>query len=92
MLKNTQILKISEWYNSQKKPIVDFRKLLQVRLEKTNPRRTLIAEEQKRLAKLEGIVERLKRGENVQNRHLQTWLSADEYEQIAAEWDPPVSG
>ena len=78
---------MSEWYNSQKKPIVDFRKLLQVRLEKTNPRRTLIAEEQKRLAKLEGIVERLKRGENVQNRHLQTWLSADEYEQIAAEWD-----
>jgi hypothetical protein len=29
----------------------------------------------------------LKRGENVQNRQLQTWLSADEYEQIAAEWD-----
>jgi len=29
----------------------------------------------------------LKRGENVQNRQLQTWLSADEYEKIAAEWD-----
>lgn len=27
------------------------------------------------------------RGENVQNRQLQSWLSADEYEQIAAEWD-----
>ena len=26
-------------------------------------------------------------GENVQNRKLQTWLSADEYEQISAEWD-----
>ena len=78
---------MSEWYNSQKTPIVDFRKLLQERLEKTNPRRTLTAEEQKRLAKLEGIVERLKRGENVQNRQLQTWLNTDEYEQIAAEWD-----
>jgi len=29
----------------------------------------------------------LKRGENVQNRQLQSWLSADEYEQIVAEWD-----
>jgi len=27
------------------------------------------------------------RGENVQNRQLQTWLNTDEYEQIAAEWD-----
>jgi hypothetical protein len=40
-----------------------------------------------KLAKLEGIAEKLKRGEHVQNRQLQTWLSEDEYEQIAAEWD-----
>ena len=32
-------------------------------------------------------MEKLKHGENVQNRQLQTWLSEDEYEQIAAEWD-----
>lgn len=63
---------MNEWYNSQKNPNIDFRKLLQERLDKANPRRTLTAEEQKRLAKLEGIVERLKRGENVQNRQLQT--------------------
>ena len=25
-------------------------------------------------------------GENVQNRHLQTWLSTDQYTQIEAEW------
>jgi hypothetical protein len=56
--------------------------LLQERLDKANPRRTLTAEEQKRLAKLEGIVERLQRGENVQNRQLQTWLSEGEYSQI----------
>ena len=42
--------------------------------------------EQKRLTKLEAIATRLKRGENVQNRQLQTWLSDVEYEQIAAEW------
>ena len=78
---------MSEWHNSQKKPNSNFQKLLQERLDKANPRRTLTVEEQKRLAKLEGIVDKLKRGENVQNRQLQTWLSADEYEQIAAEWD-----
>ena len=78
---------MSEWYNSQKKPIVDFRKLLQERLDKVNPRRKLAKDETTKLAKLEGIAEKLRRGENVQNRQLQAWLSADEYEQIAAEWD-----
>ena len=62
-------------------------KLLQERIEKENARRNLTTEETKRLAKLEAIADKLKRGENVQNRQLQTWLSADEYEQIAAEWD-----
>ena len=78
---------MSEWYNSQKKPNSNFQKLLQERIEKTNPRRTLTAEESKRLSKLEAIADKLKRGENVQNRQLQTWLSDDEYAQIAAEWD-----
>ena len=59
---------MSEWYCSQKKPSGDFRKLLQERIEKANPRRTLTAEESKRLAKLEGIAERLKRGENLQKQ------------------------
>ena len=66
---------MNEWYDSQKKPNINFRKLPQERLDKANPRRTLIAEEQKRLAKLEGLVERLKCEENIQNRQLQTWLS-----------------
>ena len=61
--------------------------MLQERIEKANPRRNLIAEEAKGLAKLETIADKLRRGENVQNRQLQTWLSVDEYEQIAAEWD-----
>lgn len=48
----------------------------------TNPRREMTAEESKRLNKLETIAGTLKRGENVQNRQLQTWLSADEYAHI----------
>ena len=28
----------------------------------------------------------MKRGENVQNRQLQTWLSQDEYAQVDIEW------
>ena len=39
------------------------------------PRRKLTTEETKRLNKLETIADKLKRGENVQNRQLQTWLS-----------------
>ena len=77
---------MSEWYDSQQKPSSNFRKLLQERLDKTNPRRKLAKDETIKLAKLEGIAEKLKRGENVQNRQLQTWLSKDEYAQVDIEW------
>jgi hypothetical protein len=66
---------LSEWYDNQKKISSSFRQLLQKRIEKANPRRELTGEESKRLAKLEYIADKLKRGENVQNRQLQTWLS-----------------
>ena len=78
---------MSEWYDSQKHLSSNFRKSLLERIDKANLRRTLTAEEEKRLSKLEAIFSKLTRGENVQNRQLQTWLSQDEYEQIAAEWD-----
>ena len=79
---------VSEWFDSQKKPNSDFHKLLQERIDKANPRRKeLTKEEQLKLDKLKGILDTLRRGENVQNRQLQNWLSADEYELIAAEWD-----
>ena len=77
---------MSEWLDIQKKPSNNFRKLLQERIEKANPRRNLTAEETKRLNKLEGIADKLKRGENVQNRQLQTWLNEEEYEQLEYEW------
>ena len=78
---------MSEWYDIQKKPSSNLRLLIEGHLDKANPRRTLTAEESNRLSKLEAIADKLKRGENVQNRQLQTWLSDDEYKQIASEWD-----
>ena len=73
---------MSEWLDSQKKFVSSIRQLLQERIEKVNPRRRLTAEETKRLNKLETIAEKLRRGENVQNRLLQTWLSEEEYAQL----------
>lgn len=58
---------MSEWYENKKKPSSNFRKLLQERIGKANPRRKLSTEEAKRLAKLEAIADKLKRGENVQS-------------------------
>ena len=77
---------MTEWFNSQKKQTSNFRKLLQERIEKANPRRKLTVDETNRLYKLEGIADKLRRGENVQNRQLQTWLSEGEYAQLEAEW------
>jgi hypothetical protein len=78
---------MSEWFESQKKPNNDFPKLLQKRIDKSNPRRAkLTNDEVRRLEKLEDIATRLKRGENVQNRQLKAWLTEDEYAQIEAEW------
>ena len=77
---------MSEWFDNQNKSNSNFRQLLQERIEKANPRRELTSEETKRFNKLEGIAEKLKRGENVQNRQFQTWLSEEEYEQLECEW------
>ena len=70
----------------QEHSISNLGKLLQERIEQANPRRELTAEEVKRLAKLEAIAGKLKRGENVQNRQLKTWLSEEEYAQLEYEW------
>jgi len=77
---------MSEWYENQKKSNSHFRNLLQKRIEKAQPSRSLTAEEAKRIKKLEAIAVKLRRGENVQNRQLQTWLSEQEYEQLNYEW------
>ena len=77
---------MSESYNNQKKPSSNFHQILKERVEKANPRLQLTSDDTKRLSKLEAIVAKLKRGENVQNRQLQTWLSEDEYAQVDIEW------
>ena len=77
---------MSERLDNQKQTSSNFRDLLQERLENANPRRKLTTEESKRLTRLEAVAEKLKRGENVQNRQLQTWLSDDEYAQLELEW------
>ena len=77
---------MSEWLDNKKPSVSHFHKLLQERFEKDNPRRKLTAEETKRLQRLETIANKLRNGENVQNRQLQTWLSEDEYAQLEYEW------
>ena len=77
---------ISEGLDNRKKPNGNLHELLQKRIEKANPRRKLTIEEAKRLNKLEAIADKLKHGENVQNRQLQTWLSDEEYAQLEYEW------
>ena len=68
-----------------KKQSSSLRALLQEYIEKAIPRRQLTAEETKRLTKLEVIANKLKRGENVQNRQLQTRVSDKEYNQLEYE-------
>lgn len=41
----------------------------------------------KRLGKLEGILNILKRGKHVQNRQLQRWLTENEYAEFEKEWE-----
>ena len=77
---------MSEWYDNQRQKGSGLSKLLQKKIEKKNSHRALTAEEAKRLSKLKIISDKLKRGENVQNRQLQTWLSEDEYAQVDIEW------
>ena len=81
---------MSEWYDIQKKPSSNLRQSIKKRLDRANPRRLLTVEEERRLSKLEAIVSKLRRGENVQNRQLKTWLSSDEYAQIEAEWQEQI--
>ena len=50
-----------------KNPRSNLRQLQQERIDKANPHRTLTIEAAKRLAKLEAIANKLKRGENVQS-------------------------
>ena len=69
---------MSEWQDMQHKPNTKLRDLLKSKIAKTRELSELSKAEQNRLAKLNGILDKLIRGENVQNRQLQTWLTEDE--------------
>ena len=58
---------MSEWFYNQMQSSSDFRKSLQERIEKANPRRKLSTEEAKRLNNLKEIADKLRRGKNVQS-------------------------
>ena len=77
---------MSEWFNNQKQSSSNFRKLLQEQIDKANPTLNLASDETERLTSLEAITDKLRRGEHLQNRQLQNWLSEDEYIEIGAEW------
>ena len=62
------MINVTEWCDNQKQSSGNFRKLLQEQIKSSNPRCNLTAEESKRLSKLEAIADKLKLGENVQNR------------------------
>tara|TARA_A100000164_G_C21655617_1_gene652440 strand:- start:485 stop:685 length:201 start_codon:yes stop_codon:yes gene_type:complete len=53
---------------------------LKVRKNTERDKCELSKKEQQRLAKLEGLLDRLIREKNVQNRQLATWMTDDEYE------------
>ena len=63
------------------------RDLLKNKKAKTRKLSELSKTEQNRLAKLNGMLDELRRGENVQNRRLGTWLTEDEYERFESDWE-----
>ena len=56
---------------------------------KAKPRKLseLSKTEQNRLAKLNLMLDELRRGKNVQNRRLATWLTEEEYESFESDWE-----
>lgn len=71
---------MSEWQDIQQKPNTNLRDLLKNKKAKTRKLSELSKTEQNRLAKLNAMLDELRRGENVQNRRLGTWLLEAQYE------------
>ena len=78
---------MSEWQDMQQKPNTKLRDLLNSKKAKTHNLSELSKNEQNRLAKLNLMLDELKRGENVQNRRLATWLTEVEYEGFESDWE-----
>ena len=78
---------MSEWQDMQKQPNTKLRDLLRSKKSKTRKPNELSKTEQNRLVKLKGMLDELRRGKNVQNRRLATWLTKEEYENFASDWE-----
>ena len=70
---------MSEWQDMQQKPNTNLRDLLKNKKAKTRKLSELSKTEQNRLARLNGMLYELRRGENVQNLRLAAWLTETEY-------------
>ena len=66
---------MSEWQDLHRKPNTKLRDLLSSKKAKSQRISELSKTEQNRLAKLKGMFAELRRGENVQNGRLATWLT-----------------
>ena len=71
---------MSEWQDMQQELNTKLRDLLNNKNAKTCKPSELSKTEQNRLAKLNGMLDELGRGKNVQNRRLGTWLTEAKYE------------
>ena len=78
---------MSEWQDMQQKPNTNLRDILKNKKAKTRKLSELSKTEQNRLAKLHGMLDELRRGENVQNRRLASWLTEAEYESFESDWE-----
>ena len=78
---------MSEWQDMQQKPNTKLRDLLKSKKAETGKQSELSKTEQNRLEKLIGMLDELRRGENVQNRRLATWLTEVEYEGFESDWE-----
>jgi hypothetical protein len=63
------------------------RNLLKSKKSKTRRLSDLSKIEQNKLAKLNAMLDELRRGKNVQNRWLTTWLTKEEYEGFESDWE-----
>ena len=71
----------------RKLPNTKLRDLLKSNKAKTRKLSELSKIESNRLAKLNGMLDELRRGVNVQNRWLTTWLTEAEYEGFESDWE-----
>ena len=73
---------MSPLQNFQQDPNTKRRDLLKSKRAKTCKLSELSKIQQNKLAKLNGMLYELRRGENVQNRRLAPWLTEEEYESL----------